>query len=105
MRERIIEHDQDLHICVEDFEKAFDRVNWKRHLIELMEVLKRRGIDWRDRRLIRNLYMNQEGVVKIEDYFTEECFFGRGVRQGCCLSLVLFFTICRDNDGGGVTEY
>ena len=37
-----------------------------------------------------NLHMNPEGVIKIEDDFTEECFFGRGVRQGCCLSPVLF---------------
>ena len=86
MCERSIEHDQDLYTCFVNFEKAFDRVNW----IKLMEVLKRCGLDWRDRRLINNLYMNQEGVVKIEDDFTEEYFFRRGVRQGCCLSPVLF---------------
>ena len=84
--ERSIEHDQELYICFVDYEKAFDRVNW----IKLMEVLKRCGLDWRDKRMILNLYMNQEGAVKVKDDFTEECLFGRGVRQGCCLSPVLF---------------
>ena len=84
--ERSAEHDQELYICFVDYEKAFDRVNW----IKLMEVLKRCGLAWRDRRMILNLYMNQEGVVKVKDDFTEECLLGKGVRQGCCLSPALF---------------
>ena len=84
--ERSLEHNQELYICFVDFEKAFDRVNW----IKLMEILEKCGLDWRDRRMIRNLYMNQEGVVKVNGDFTEECLIGRGVRQGCCLSPVLF---------------
>jgi hypothetical protein len=33
--ERSIEHDKDVFVCFVDYEKAFDRVNWKK----LMEVL------------------------------------------------------------------
>ena len=44
----------------------------------------------RDRRRIWNLYMKQKGVVRVENRNSDECIIGRGVRQGCCLSPVLF---------------
>ena len=40
--------------CFIDYEKAFDRVNW----YKLMRALARLGVDWRNRRLIYRLYMN-----------------------------------------------
>ena len=49
-----------MYICFVDFEKAFDRVNW----VKMMETLKGLGIDWRDRRMIHQLYMNQNAVVR-----------------------------------------
>ncbi len=49
----------DVYICFVDFERAFDRVNW----MKMMEILKCIGVDWRDRRLVTRLYMNQEAVV------------------------------------------
>src|SRR5580698_437356 len=58
LRERSIEHNNDVYICLVDFEKAFNRVNW----VKMMDVLKSIGADWRDRRLIRELYMGQEAV-------------------------------------------
>ena len=51
--ERRLEFDEKLFVCFVDFEKAFDRVKWTK----LFEVLKKIGVDWRDRRLIMNLYM------------------------------------------------
>ena len=39
-----------------DYEKAFDKIEWRR----LLHALRRMGIDWRDRRLIGNLYMGQQ---------------------------------------------
>ena len=40
--------------------------------------------------MITSLYMNQSAVVRIGEEITEKCTIGRGVRQGCLLSPVLF---------------
>ena len=45
---------------------------------------------WRDRQLIAELYMEQTAVVRINSEVTEPCLIGRGVRQGCFISPVLF---------------
>jgi hypothetical protein len=42
-----------------DWQKAFDRVKWTK----LMEILKRSGIDWRERRVMSKLYMDQSVKV------------------------------------------
>jgi hypothetical protein len=84
--ERRLDHGNELFICFVDFEKAFDRMNW----VKMLEVLKRIGIDWRDRRMISRLYMEQEVVVRVAGGQSEPSMIGRGVRQGCCLSPVLF---------------
>ena len=55
-----------------------------------MEILKEIGMDWRDRRLIKNLYMKQTAVVRIDSECSEPCVIGCGVRQGCCMSPLLF---------------
>ena len=65
-----------MYLCFVDFEKAFDRVNW----IKMMEILKMIGVDWRDKRLIANLYMEQTAVVKVQDEYSEQSIIGRGVR-------------------------
>jgi len=51
--ERTLEIDEGLCVCFIDWQKAFDRVNWTK----LVQILKRTGIDWRERRLISKLYM------------------------------------------------
>lgn len=84
--ERSLEHDNDVFICFVDFEKAFDRVDW----VKMLEILKNVGVDWKDRRLIRNLYMHEKAVIKVMQEYSEESDMGRGVRQGCCLSSLLF---------------
>src|SRR2546426_2038699 len=68
------------------FEKAFDRVDW----IKMMEVLESVGVDWIDRRLIYQLYMRQEAIVRVADGELEPGIIGKGVRQGCPLSPLLF---------------
>jgi len=73
-------------ICFVDFEKAFDRVNW----IKMMEVLQKIGVDWRDRRMIRSLYMEEIATVRVAEEYADPTVVGRGVRQGCCLSPLLF---------------
>jgi hypothetical protein len=84
--ERSLEYGNDVYICFVDFEKAFDRVNW----VKMMEILKRIGVDWRDRRLVTRLYMNQEAVVRVNGDLSAPGKIGRGVRQECLLSRLLF---------------
>src|SRR6476469_2274464 len=84
--ERSLEFAGDVYICFVDFEKAFDRVNWEK----MMNVLQSIGVDWRDRRTISKLYMNQKAVVRIAGGESDSGIIGRGVRQGCSLSPLLF---------------
>ena len=84
--ERSLEFGNNICICFVDFEKAFDIVNWEK----TMKVLPSIGVDWRDRRMISELYMNQEAVVKIAGGESDSGIIGREVRQGCPLSPVLF---------------
>jgi hypothetical protein len=55
-----------------------------------MQILKETGTDWRERRLISNLYMAQSVIVRVYRGETKSVKIGRGVRQGCCLSPILF---------------
>jgi len=55
-----------------------------------MQILKRTGIDWRERRLINKLYMDQRVKVRLDRGKTRSVQVGRGVRQGCCLSPIMF---------------
>jgi len=84
--ERTLEIDEELCICFIDWQKAFDRVNWTK----LMRILKITGMDWRERRLISKLYMDQRVKVRLDRGETRSVQIGRGVRQGCCLSPLLF---------------
>jgi len=60
--ERTLEIDEELCIYYIDWQKTFDRVNWTK----LMQILKRTGIDWRERRLISKLYMDQGVKVRLD---------------------------------------
>jgi hypothetical protein len=84
--ERILELDEELSVCFIDCHKAFDRINW----IKLMKILKKTGIDWRENRLISNLYMAQSVKVRLKLGDTRRVKIGRWVRQGCCLSPIMF---------------
>ena len=53
--ERTLEIDEELCICFIDWQKVFDGVN----CTKLVKILKISGIDWRERRLISKLYMDQ----------------------------------------------
>ena len=59
--ERTLEIDAELCVCFIDWQKAFDRVN----CFKLLQILKVTGIDWRERRLISNLYMTQSVKVRL----------------------------------------
>jgi hypothetical protein len=76
--------DEELCACFIDRQKALDRVN----STKLMQILKGIGIDWRDRRLISKLYMEQSVKIRLDQGDTRSVKIGRGVRQGCCLSIL-----------------
>ena len=84
--ERTLEVDEELCFCFIDWQKAFDCAN----LTKLMQILKRTGIEWRERRLISKLYMDQTVKIRLDRGETSSTKIGRGVRKGCCLSPVLF---------------
>lgn len=86
MSERSLEHNQSLYVCFVDYEKAFDRVRWPK----LLEILKNIGVDWKDRRMIIQLYMSASVIIRVGDEETQPGTIGRGVRQGCPLSPLLF---------------
>src|SRR3989441_9893865 len=56
----------------------------------MFEILKSLHIDWRDRRLLQDLYMRQEAVVRTVGGDSDPGVIGRGVRQGCPISPLLF---------------
>jgi hypothetical protein len=84
--ERTLDIYEELCACFIDWQKAFDRVSWTK----LMQILKGIGIDWRERRLISKLYMEQCVKVRLDQGETRSVKIGRGVRQGCCMSPILF---------------
>jgi len=59
-----------------------------------MQILKGTGTDCRERRLINNLYMAQSVKLRLNRRETRSVKTGRGVRQGCCLSPILFDLYC-----------
>jgi len=59
--ERTLEIDAELCVCLIDWQKAFDRVNWTK----LIKILKGTGIDRSERRWINNLYMARSVKVRL----------------------------------------
>jgi len=55
-----------------------------------MQILKRTDIVWRERRMIIKLYMDQKVNIRLDRGETRSVQIGRGVRQGCSLSPILF---------------
>ncbi|KAJ4432498.1 hypothetical protein ANN_21118 [Periplaneta americana] len=51
--ERYLEKNKEVYVVFVNLEKAFDRVNWNK----LMGILKKIGVDLKERRLFSNLYM------------------------------------------------
>jgi len=84
--EQTLEIDEELCICFIDWQKTFDRVNWTK----LMQILNIGGIDWRERRIISKLYIDQRVKVRLDRGEKRSVQDGRGFKQGCCLSPILF---------------
>ena len=83
---RTLENNNEVYDCYVDFENTFDRIKW----VKLIAILADIGVDWRDRNLIVELYINQKAFVVAVETLSEACSIRRGVRQGCSLSPLLF---------------
>ena len=84
--ERSMEVNKNIYLCFIDYQKAFDRV---RH-DKLVEIMEKAGIPELERRLIINLYWEQQAMLRWENDTTRTFEIRRGVRQGCILSPILF---------------
>ncbi|KAI5631681.1 reverse transcriptase (RNA-dependent DNA polymerase) domain-containing protein [Phthorimaea operculella] len=73
------------YVAFIDLEKAFDKVNWE----AMMKILRDIGIDYRDRKIIYELYKHQETVIEIGQE-KGQARIRQGVRQGCPLSPLIF---------------
>ena len=79
------EFQKNIHFCFIDYAKAFDCVDHNK-----LENLKEMGIPDHLTCLLRNLYAGQEATVRTGHGTTDWFQTGKGVRQGCILSLCLF---------------
>ena len=75
-----------LILCFIDYKKAFDCVDHQR----LWKVLEHMGAPMHLIVLLQQLYDGQRAVVRTEHGDTEHFGVGKGVRQGCILSPILF---------------
>ena len=84
--EKAREFQKNIYFCFIDYAKAFDCVDRKK----LWKILKEMGIPDHLTCLLRNLYVDQEATVRTGHGTTDWFQIGKGVRQGCILSLCLF---------------
>ena len=84
--EKAREFQKNIYFCFIDYAKAFDCVAHNK----LWKILKEMGLPDTLTCLFRNLYAGQEATVRTEHGTTDWLKIGKGVRQGCILSLCLF---------------
>ena len=83
--EKAKEFQKNIYLCFIDWTKDIDCVDHKK----LWEILKEIGAPYHLTCLLRNLYAGQEAMVRTL-YGTDWLKIGKGVWQGCMLSLCLF---------------
>ena len=77
---------KNIYFCFIDYVKAFDCVDQN----NLWKSMKEMGIPNHLTCLLRNLYAGQEAIVRTGHGTTDWFQIGKGVCQGCLLSLCLF---------------
>ena len=80
------EFQKNIYFCFIDYAKAFDCVDHN----TLWEILQEMGIPDHLICFLRSLYAGQEATVRAGHGTTEWFQIGKGVHQGCILSLCLF---------------
>ena len=86
MIEKAREFQENIYFCFIDYTKTFDCVDHNK----LWETLKEMRIPDHFTCLLRKLYVGQEATVKTLYGTTDWLQIGKGVHQGCILSLCLF---------------
>ena len=84
--EKAREFQKNIDFCSIDYAKTFDCVDHNK----LWKILKQMAIPDHRTCLLRNLYACQEAIVRTGHGITDWFQKGKGVRQGCILSLCLF---------------
>ena len=84
--EKAREFQRNIYFCFIDYAKAFDCVGHNK----LWEILKEMGMPDHLTCLLRNLYAGQEATVRTGHGTTDWFQIGKGIHQGCMLSLCLF---------------
>ena len=84
--EKAREFQKNIYFCFLDYAKAFHCVNHNK----LWKILKEMGISDHLTCLLRNLHAGQEATVRTGHGTMNWFQIGKGVRQGCILSLCLF---------------
>ena len=84
--EKAREFQKNIYFCFTDYAKACDCVDHNK----LWKILKELGIPDHLTCLLRNLYAGQEATVRIGHGTTDWFQIGKGVHQGCILSLCIF---------------
>jgi hypothetical protein len=88
--ERTLNIDEKFYACFIDWPKTFARVNWAK----LLQILRGKCVDLRERRLISKLYVDQCVKVRLDRGKTRNVEILRGGRKTCCFLLVLFYMYC-----------
>ena len=83
---KVIKFQKNIYFCFIDYAKAFDYVDHNKP----WTILKDMGIPDHLTCLLRNLYAGQGGTVRTGHGTTNWFQIGKGVHQGCILSLCLF---------------
>ena len=84
--EKAREFQKNIYFCFIDYAKAFDCVDHN----QLWKILQEMGIPDHLTCPLRNLYAGEEATVRTEHGTTDWFQIGKGVCQGCILSLCLF---------------
>ena len=86
MIEKSREFKKKIYFCFIDYAKAFDCVDHNK----LWKILKEMGIPDHLTCLLRILYADQEATIRTRHGTMDWFQIGKGVHQGCILSLSLF---------------
>ena len=84
--EKTREFQENIYFCFIDYAKAFDFVDHSK----LWKILQEMGIPDHLTCLLRKLYAGQEATVRTRHETADWFQIGKGVHQGCILSLSLF---------------